>query len=248
MRSKVANHVWPFRSFCRLLPLILSLTTSLCLPDGASAQCELARLQSGDGEPSFGSSVAYDANRLVIDGNTGMVNGVSAGDMPVVGPSIEPCQLDTVLQPNEPHSFGDAVAMDGDLAVITDGGSELAPGRAFSLRRSGVNWTITGELTPPGGSGPYYGYGMHANSTDLRGNRAIVSGHLFQWSGMSWLYVGYLGGTSDINSMSSIDGDVAVVRDDLTLLVFRRYSGLWAQQAQLQLDGQPLRALDPKQA
>lgn len=68
--------------------------------------------------------------------------------------------------------FGDAVAVDGDTAVITAPGTASAEGSAYVFVRSGTNWTQQAKLTASdGAANNYFGLSVSVNGTErLRAN------------------------------------------------------------------------------
>src|SRR5687767_466417 len=80
-----------------------------------------------------------------------------ASSLALSAPLSAQCFLEKLQQPPTPtgHSFGYAVDVQGDLAVVGAplAGGELGPGSAYVLRRAGIEWVHQAELQGDGDAG-----------------------------------------------------------------------------------------------
>nr|WP_298725732.1 FG-GAP repeat protein [uncultured Steroidobacter sp.] len=139
--------------------------------------------------------------------------------------------------------FGRAIAIDGDVAVVTanamapfkDSGPQL-PGAAYVYERNSAGiWQQTARLTPqPATIGDLFGV-----SVAVEGNVIVVgavfsnSAYVFEKTGSTWAQVAVLGtgGNADSANAVAIDGGVIAISDESPhgMSLYRRGPSGWAK-------------------
>lgn len=143
-----------------------------------------ATIAPPEGAGEFGNAVALDDNNLVVgawfdttDGNYG-----SAFFYRRSGNSWTQVQKINSPGGELAEIFGEAVAIDGDLAVITDSGYDrdeefVDMGAAYLYRRAGSAWAPAGRITP----GDYATYTTYfGTAAALQGSRILI-GAAYAW-------------------------------------------------------------------
>lgn len=169
-----------------------------------------AQVAAPTGTPlaDFGSAVAIDANTLLVGASGQGMFGAAY----VFVRTGTTWTLQQMLTPSNPHSadeFGEAVALQGDTAVVGAPGltSPLLGGAAFVFHRSGSTWSPTQELQAADGvtnSALAFGSSISIlNGTMVVGARGrVVNGQtfaggadIFQLQGTSWVLVQQIAAT-----------------------------------------------------
>ena len=122
---------------------------------------------------AFGNAVALDGDDLVVGAWDDTQNGNFGSAAFYRRQGTSWALVQKVGSPGGVRAevFGEAVAIDGDLAVITDSGLDLDDefvdvGAAYLYRRSGGGWSAAGRITP----------GDYATYTNYFGEAAAVQG------------------------------------------------------------------------
>lgn len=142
----------------------------------------------------FGTSVALDGNDLVVgawndqdSGNYGAAyfynrQGTTWSMVKKVGsPGGERAEV-----------FGEAVAIDGDLAVVTDGSFDIDAeemldiGAAYLYKRAGSGWSLTARMIP-GDAEPWNNY--FGSAAAIQGSRILI-GSAYAWDEATESYPG----------------------------------------------------------
>ncbi len=191
---------------------------------------------------------------LAISGTT-MLSGTrvlkKAGDFWMQEAVLDPQTPETVL------GVGNAVALDGDTAVIGAQGSPDVRGMVFVFARTGTTWTQQAALTAQGGHiGDYFGASVSvsgdtivAGASNLNSGAGTRSGAAFVFtrSGSVWSQQARLVPTDTaagdyFGNSVGIHGDTVVVGAPAkttagtrtgVAYIFRRTGAVWTQQARL---------------
>jgi FG-GAP repeat protein len=148
-----------------------------------------------------------------------------------------------IVRPNpvvEFETFGRAVAISGNVAIVgadNDGG---APGRAYVFTMDASGGTQRTMLTPSGSSG-FDGFG---GAVAIDGNYAVVGapGHyeayVFGWNGSSWSEQAHLMASDPSTRLGfgeavGIGGDYAIIGAGMAAYIFRRTGSTWVEEAKL---------------
>ncbi len=131
-----------------------------------SSWVQQARLQPSDsrGYDYFGTSIALDADCLVVGARYGGLDG--DGQAYVFRRTGTSWTEEAILTPSTPgpYGFGESVSVDGDELLV--GGFQAA----YFFRRSGGAWTETAKVTSPApGGGAHFG-----GAVSLHGDYAVV--------------------------------------------------------------------------
>ena len=214
----------------------------------ANEEARLAPVSSPDQDTLFGNVVALDGNTALIGTGVMFVNEQGAAYIFVRSGATWTLQQKLVPEPNSNmESFGRAVDLDGDTAVLTS----TIPGGLTSVyvfTRNGTTWTKQQELpTPPTGDSIIYGFHLA-----LQGDTLLVSnseadsaagtrsGAVFVYgrSGATWTFQQRLISSDDaanqyFGQALALDGNTAVVNSAVGVYVFVRNGALWTQQQKL---------------
>jgi len=154
------------------------------------------------------------------------------------------------LLPTE--TFGRAVAIDGDVAVVGSASAAIAgPGAAYVFRRTAGAWMFESRLSatsnqPTGGG---YGYAV-----DIDGSTIVVSDpsqsgngrvYVYRWNGAAWLLESILspavGSSGMFGEAVALDGDLAAVGQLRSnqgvggeVRLFRRFGTTWTFEQSVQ--------------
>ncbi len=153
-----------------------------------AAWLEAQRLVASDGTPNdgFGSAVALSGDKALVaaPGAEGKFGAVYA----FRHDGTEWLEEQTILAGNETFTFGEALAMDGDVAVI---GGDLFMNRLEVHRFDGTTWNFETELADSApGSNSEFGH-----SVSLRGDVVWIGNpsidpsgraHVFSFDGSVW--------------------------------------------------------------
>ena len=184
----------------RFLPF--SAAGVLLLSTGAFAQCELDKLTASDGAPfdSFGAGAIFGdlttlaGHAVAVEGDTILVGApwhddvaATAGAVYVFEKSGDAwVETDKLLASDaaELDSFGFAVALDGDVAVVSalfkDVGG-VQQGAAYVFERSAAGWLEADRLTASDGAA----YDWFGTAVDVSGERVLVGALNHDDSGLS---------------------------------------------------------------
>jgi hypothetical protein len=231
----------PFR---RLLALPL-LALSAFVPGARATTLEQVIPSPFENPPGVGGSGVAVSATTMLSGNRVLVK---AGDFWVRQAVLVPQTTETLL------GTGNAVALDGDVAVIGCPGDANTRGFAFVFARSGGVWTQQAALSAQGGHiGDLFGGSVAVSGTTVAvGCRALNSGagassgavFVFTRSGTTWSQQARLV-AGDSAAGDNFGGAVALLGDTLlagapykasragAAYVFVRNSGTWSQQAKL---------------
>ena len=232
------------------------------LAPGALAQCEVQKLTASDADlnDEFGFSVAVDGATALVGARVDDGIELSSGSAYVYDLTASGWMETAKLVAGDPDlgdTFGEAVAISGDTALVTATGDDeagSAAGAAYIFERTPQGWVQTQKLfASDAGAGVSWG-----NSADLSGNRAIIGARLadaayvLERTGGIWLEVAKLtasdGASFDWFGVSvSISGDTAIVgayQDDDACVadpncnsgsayIFERTPGGWVETAKL---------------
>ena len=214
-----------------------------------------AKLTASDGaeDDSFGGSVALDGERALI-GASGDDNRRGAAYVFVRSGTTWTEEAKLTASDGEPwNSFGGAVALDGERALVGARNANESYGAAYVFVRSGSTWTEEAKLTPSDINDEEEG-GNFGQSLALDGERALVGAdatdeyrgvaYVFVRSGSTWTEEAKLtasdGEPDDgLGGAVSLDGDRALVSaygvDSYrgAAYVFVRSGSTWAEEAKL---------------
>ncbi|MCE9637285.1 MAG: FG-GAP repeat protein [Planctomycetes bacterium] len=147
--------------------------------------------------------------------------------------------------------FGDAVAIDGDTAVLGAWGKNTGRGAAYVFTRTGTTWTQQAILTAFDG----IDYGYFGYSVAISGNTAVIGGYgndsyyrgvayVFKRTGAAWALEARLTPGDPVDNSYfgyavAVEGDTALIgaryKDNYqgAAYVFTRTGATWTQQAKL---------------
>jgi hypothetical protein len=146
--------------------------------------------------------------------------------------------------------FGNAVAIDGDIAIVGAQGTADSMGAVYIFTRSGGTWSQQAKLTPAdGAAGDYFGncvaisgetvaVGAYGNDAK-RGAVYVFVRNGSAWSQQAKLTAGDAETSDQFGGCVAVDGDTVItgtaLRADYTgaAYVFTRSGGTWSQQAKL---------------
>jgi hypothetical protein len=227
-------------------------------------ETEIQKLLASDGDAGdlFGYSVAIDGDRALVGALGDDDNGSSSGSVYVFqwngGAWVEQAKLLASDGANFDH-FGNAVALDGDTALVgafgdDDNGS--SSGSVYVFQWSGSAWVQEAKLiASDGAAGDLFG-----GSVAIDGDTALVgasgdddsgstsgSAYVFHWNGSAWVEQAKLlasdGAAGDsFGGSVAIDGDTAVISartdDDNgsnsgSAYMFRWDGSAWIEQTKL---------------
>jgi hypothetical protein len=243
--------------------LFLSFLGLVCLsPAWALTAEQEAKLVPSDGaaEDLFGASVALDGDTALIGAVLDDDNGSESGSVYVFTRTSDVWTEQAKLLPSDGadgDSFGNAVALDGDTAVIgaafdTDNGEDS--GSAYVFTRIGGGWTEQAKLLPADGvASDHFG-----RAVALDGDTAVIgtfenssldpgSAYVFTRIGGVWTEQAKLlpsdGDVQDFfGAAVAVDGDTALIGafhhdgngfEAGATYVFTRAGGVWTEQAKL---------------
>ncbi|MDB6057262.1 MAG: Fibronectin type domain protein [Verrucomicrobiales bacterium] len=184
-------------------------TVSIFTNNGTSWNFQ-AQVAAPTGTPlaDFGSAVAIDGNTLLVGASGQGMFGAAY----VFVRTGTTWTLQQMLTPSNPHSadeFGEAVALEGDTAVVGAPGltSPLLGGAAFVFHRSGSTWSPTQELQAADGvTNSVLGFGssisilngtmvVGAPGRVINGQTFAGGADIFQLQGTSWILVQQIAAT-----------------------------------------------------
>jgi len=170
-------------------------------------------------------------------------------------------QVAKLTVPDGYGGFGEAVAIDGDYAIVGAPSFDRRTGRAYLFRRRGTRWVRQAKLTPSDGAGN----DKFGSSVSIRGDYAIVGapGHgdadtgaayVFKRDNLAWvqqakLSVSHGGAGAAAGTSVAIDGDCAIVgapgdnNHRGAVYIFRRNGTRWIEETEL-MPEQPYRRCD----
>lgn len=215
----------------------MTCTILLAFGGNAVAQCDRGKLSQSDGRTGFGRCVAAGAGWAVVGAGGG---GGAAYVFRFNGTRwVE----DSVLQPSDGpgHSFGEAVAIDGDVIVVTDPADDdrgVASGSAYVFRFNSRRWQEEAKLLPRQGSGARFG-----ESVGLSGPVIIVgassgnedTAYLFRYDGEHWSEERRF--VEPFDSVSASGDRVLVAGGVRTGRVYRYNGAGWDLEAELRPGG-----------
>lgn len=144
---------------------------------------ETQKLRANDFEEHawFGESVAVDGSWMFV-GSPGKTGGgiyglgVAYAFVKSGGSWIEAAKLESAM-PGYTQTFGHAIALEGDLALIASGGYDFLDnhqGAVHVFRREGQDWLAEPAINP-GNLGPW---DLFARDVDLEGSTMITGAYL----------------------------------------------------------------------
>ena len=229
--------------------------------DPIFTQAKKLTAATGVAARSFGAAIAVDGNTLVVGApNETSLNGatVLSGAAYVFvfdnGRWEQQARLGAADGSNF-DTFGSAVAVQGDTAVIGSQGSrnaagEAARGAVYIFVRTGTTWTQQAKLTVPGDTSFTQLFG---NNVSLDNNTLVTgatgegfgqgAGYIFTRSGTTWTQQARLTGESgNFGAASAIRGDTAIIGAPSrgAAYVFTRTGTNWTQQTRLTAADTPL--------
>lgn len=184
---------------------------------------------TGAGRDSFGSAVATDGETVIVGAPFADRNGDADTGAAYIYQDVGGWTLSATLSrsdtPGPGDWFGDAVAVDGDVALVA--APRVDGGVVFVYRNVGGTWTEEAQLSAPEGAPA----GLFGTSVDLHGTRAVVgdsagagAAFVFDYDGSSWAYTATL--TSDAVEPGDRFGEsVAVYGDAVAVGAFRSSPG-----------------------
>ena len=148
-----------------------------------------------------------------------------------------------IVRPNpvaEFETFGRAVAISGNVAIVgadNDGGP---PGRAYIFTTDATGGTQQAMLTPSQSAG-FDGFGR---AVAIDGNYAVVGApgqyeaYVFAWNGSSWNEQARLTASDPSTRVGfgeavGISGNYAIIGAGMAAYIFRRTGSTWAEEAKL---------------
>lgn len=229
------------------------------------------KLVASDGAlgDSFGDSVALSGGTAIIGAPVHEHSGIFAeGAAYVYVLSGSQWLLQAELRANDPTAdslFGQAVAIDGDTAIIGANGVNGFRGAAYIFTRSNGVWTQQAKLTASdSATNDYLGFSVAISGdtaavgaflNDPNGHQDQGAAYVFQRNGTSWTQQAKLtasdGAAGDLFGRSvAINGNTVIAGADQHLIgssagqgaayVFTRSNGTWQQSAQfVASDGAP---------
>ena len=220
--------------------------------DAAGAWSEQAKLTASppvDGS-WFGAAVAIDGDRAIVGSpeNGPDTNGPGAAYVFVrSGSSWSQEAILTVPGLGNDSSFGGAVAIDGDTAVV---GAPWGDGWAYIYTRSGSTWSLSAQITKDSGLDFAANFG---SGVAIDGDRIAIGASGLDWQsydsgavyvfdkvGSSWVQQAFLiasDGTvvTGIGVDVDLDGDVVVAgsQNDGAYVFTRSGAGVWSETVKL---------------
>jgi len=210
----------------------------------------------------FGNTVAISGDYAIVGAPSNADAGTDSGSAYVFKRSGTTWTEEAKLVASDAATddkFGDAVAIEGDFALVGARGDDdngSVSGSVYVFQRSGTDWIEQPKLTPADGAmGDYFGH-----SIGISGSYAIIGSHgdddgaadagsayVFKLDGESWIEEAKLTAsdpeaTDGFGLSVSVSGDVAVVAapwdDDAAdssgaAYVFRRNGTSWIEEAKL---------------
>jgi len=190
---------------------------------------------------SFGQAVAVSGDYAIVGGrqpsSTSLVSPGQAHIFVFDGTTwTVQATLELPTPPDQGDRFGEAVAVEGDTALV--GAANEPPtfaGRVHVYRRSGSVWSEEAVLAPDDG----VFLGSFGASVALSGDWVIVGSdqgaYAFQRTGTTWSQHSKLSGTNSPSGFFvALSGSTAVINASQNhVLVFERVGNGWQQQASL---------------
>jgi hypothetical protein len=226
-----------------------------------------AKLSAADGAASdyFGSAVAISGETVLVGAPGDDVSGSDQGSAYVftrTGNTWSQQQKLVAADGAVLDSFGTAVALDGDTALIGSYNSDLPTGvnqgAAYVFTRSGAVWSQQQKLVADNGAGnDFFGFAVAlggdtaaigAYGKDVSGNPDRGAAYIFTRTGGAWSQQQILtaadGAANDyFGSSLALSGDTLAVgaysdsiglnTDQGSVYVFARANGTWSQQQKL---------------
>ncbi len=193
--------------------------------DGSS-WVEEQKINASDmsGGDEFGISVALEGNTAVVGANGGISSTGAAYVFRYDGSTWSEEQKLTALDGANGDSFGEAVTLEGSVALIGAPEDNNNRGAAYVFRHDGSSWSEEQKLTVSElQTNDFFG-----SAVVLNGGRALIgatssngsgantgSSYLFRFDGASWLEEQELTGVveefDDFGNAVALEGDVALV-------------------------------------
>lgn len=197
---------------------------------------------------TFGNAVALSGDTALIGAMGAMVNGKYQGAASVHRRSGTAWPLEARLVADDGvqgNSFGAAVALSGDTAVVGDPRNNGQYGAAYVFVRTGTTWTQQAKLVAPGGSfGDHFGAAVAVS-----GDTVIVgapdettnddgAAYVFERTGTTWAQTQKItaNNSSKLGSTIAISGPTALI----STRVYERSGGMWTFQALLGKPSAPI--------
>lgn len=215
----------------------------------------------GFGGDQFGATLDLDGDTLLVGADEDDDNGASSGSAYVFERSNGTWNQTAKITPSDGASgdrFGQAVALDGDTALISAPGDENDTGSAYVYIRDGSSWFRQAKLVPSDGTdGDSFGFSVNldagtaligAPETD-DGATDAGSAYVFRFDGSSWsetaeIHPGVPTGDRFGHAVA-LDGDTAVIgapwdddggTNEGSTYVFTFDGSVWSQQTKLLLE------------
>jgi FG-GAP repeat len=243
-----------------LLVQVILLVASALLADAATKTItERAKITPAEGGIRFGRSVALSGDRALVGDCFYSVGGLYSGAAYIFvydGTNwTEQAQL-RPLDSAEGDEFGNAVAIEGDRAVVGafHKGEQFRPmGAVYIFEFHGISWNQTAKLVASDGKSND-GFGT---SVSVSGDRVVIGtpgrnrengvAYIFSFDGTTWnseakLALADVTSGDDFGSAVSISGTRALIgargRDDIgtnngAAYIFTFDGTVWTQEAQL---------------
>ena len=244
----------------------LALLFPALLPAPASSgdPVEESKLRASDGEETdrFGWDLALDGDRLLVGAPGNSPLGLLSGTAYVfdrVGAGWDEAQILVPPDGGPVHTFGDAVALEGDRALVgalrADGVLRVT-GAAYLWTLVGGTWELEHKLVAPDGHrDAHFGdsVAMHGNlavvgaTGDNEGGVRAGAAYVYERIGTDWVFQSKLTAMGaqagdELGYSIAVHGERVLVgargaSDDGELsgavLVFARNAGVWSEEARL---------------
>ena len=218
-------------------------------------------LRPSDGEPGdvFGTSVAISGDTVLVGAKHDRTNpdltAKQGSAYAFTWNGVAWVEAAKLVSDDGLHLdyFGEAIALDGDTALIGAPGVDLDRGAVYWFQRSGSSWTQVQKLTSSSLEvNDRFGLSLDfTDDTALIGAPGFVgegSAYFFAWNGSSWSELQEVGASAPTYSNHfgagvTIESDVALIgaHDEDTAAgtrvgaayLFGRVAGTWSEQGQL---------------
>lgn len=171
---------------------------------------EIAKLTASDGSrgDNFGNSVSLSGNRALIGAFKEDDQEAGSGSAYVFefdgNNWVETAKL-KASDPSFNASFGNAVSLSGDRALIGAFWENSSMGSAYVFDYDGINWTETIKLTAADGAAD----DRFGSAVSLLGERALVgarrAAYVFDFDGVNWIETTKLTGVTGVSLSQSED-------------------------------------------
>jgi FG-GAP repeat len=232
---------------------------------GVSGWVEVAKLTASNAAPGdqFGDAVAMSADTILVGAEfADTAQGVDSGSVYVferIGGVWQETDLLLAAGVQAGDTFGDTLAISGDLAVLSAEGDDSAAGGAgavYVYERSGGVWGQVDKLiSPTPSAGDAFGHAcwisgtrivVGAQADDDQGSNSGAA-FIFERSGATWVFDAQLlaagvGAGDRLGREVNLDGDLVVIgaegdddqgMDAGAAYLFEKSGGTWTEVAKL---------------